>query len=113
VGQFGMEARTKEFLFSGRRDKIEIMAATIALAQKPTSMTRMISLLKLSHVTLAEYLQLMVERRLIKKHRPTKTAKKTAYVYHATEKGLLFLKKYHDALKVLYEKDYGKQESMT
>ena len=108
-----MEARTKDFLFSGRRNKIEIIAATIALAQKPTSMMHMINLLKLSHVTLAEYLQLMVERRLIKKHRPTKTAKKTAHVYRATEKGLLFLKKYHDALKVLYEKDFEKQESMT
>ena len=105
MGQFGMEARTKDFLFSGRRDKIEIMAATIALAQKPTSMTRMISLLKIRHVTLMEYLELMVERRLIKKQGQTKTAKKTASVYQATKKGLSFLKKYHDILKVLYEKD--------
>ena len=108
-----MDAIIKGFLFSGRRDKIEIIASAIALTQKPTSTTRMISHLKIRHVTLMEYLELMVERRLIKKQGQTKTAKKTASVYHATEKGLLFLKKYHDVWKVLYEKDLGKQESMT
>ena len=108
-----MDATIKDFLFSGRRDKLDIIASAIALTQKPTSTTRMISLLKIRHVTLMEYLELMVERRLIKKQRPTRTAKKTAYVYRATEKGLLFLKKYHDALKVLYEKDFEKQESVT
>ena len=106
-----MENDAKDVLSSGRRDRVEIMAAVIALTRKPQCMTNIMGHSKLSSVNAVKYIKFMVEKRLIEKKGMTKTARKTAYVYRATEKGLLFLKIYCDILRLLYGEDFMKNKN--
>ena len=106
-----MENGAKDVLSSGRRDRVEIMAAVIALTQKPQCMTNIMGHSKLSSVNAVEYLKFMIEKCLIEKKGMAKTAKKTAHVYVATGKGLLFLKIYCDILSLLYGEDFMKNKN--
>ena len=106
-----MENGAKDVLSSGRRDRVEIMAAVIALTQKPQRMTNIMGNSKLSSVNAVKYLKFMIEKRLIEKKDMTKNPKKTIHVYRATEKGLLFLKIYCDILSLLYGEDFMKNKN--
>ena len=105
-----MEAGVKDILSSGRRDRVEIIAAVIALTQKPTLKTNIMGHSKLSSGNAVKYLKFMIKIRLIERGM-AKTAKKTAYFYHATEKGLLFLKTYCDILRLVYGEDFMKNKN--
>ena len=105
-----MENGAKDVLSSGRRDRIEIIAAVIALTQKPTLMTNIMGHSKLSSGNAVKYLKFMIKIRLIERGMG-KTAKKTACFYHATEKGLLFLKTYCDILRLVYGEDFMKNKN--
>jgi len=109
--KFRMETGTKDIVNSGRRDRVEIIAAVIALTQKPKPMNQIMDQSKLPYGRSVEYLKFMIETRLIEKRVMAKTAKRTTYVYRATEKGLLFLKTYCDILRLLYGEDFMKNRN--
>jgi predicted transcriptional regulator len=88
----------KDLLSSGRRDKTEIIAAIVAVTLKPSPATRIMSSLNTNHSTCNEYLNFMVEAGLIRKVDRSKNER----VFEATDKGVIFLKKYCDILKMLY-----------
>lgn len=106
-----LEARIRDIVSSGRRDRVEIIAAVIALTQKPILMTQIMDQSKLPYGRSVEYLKFMIEKRLIEKQGMAKTAKRTIHVYRATEKGLLFLKTYCDILRLLYGEDFMKNKN--
>ena len=105
-----MDDNAKDFLSSGHRDKVEIMAAIIAIAQKSSKDTHIMNQVHLSHTMFKEYIQFMTEFRLIERHEKVEDNRKTSYVCQATEKGLRFLKIYCDLLRIMYGKNYMKRD---
>ena len=77
---------------SDRRNRLEIMAAIVALTQQPTSFTRLMNHANLSSSLLNKYLKFMTGRRLIMKLDTAGDAKKRVPVYQATKKGKRFLR---------------------
>ena len=77
---------------SGRRNRLEIISAIVALTQQPTSFTRLMNHANLSSSLLNEYLKFMTGRRLIMKLDTAGEAKKKIPVYRATKKGKKFLR---------------------
>ncbi len=99
-----MEA--KDFLSSGKRDKMEIMAAAIVMAQKPNLFSHIMNRSAISREMLKSYLEYMTRKRLIENDAVVRKGNKSLLVYRATEKGLLFLKTYCDMLRLLYGEDF-------
>ncbi len=96
-----MKSNAKDLLCSGRRDLLEMVAATIAVAQKPKMVKNMMRDLNLNHEKLTEYLEFLTNRHLIER-----SAKNTAILYQATRKGRRFLEIYCDILRLLYGEDF-------
>jgi predicted transcriptional regulator len=104
-----MQVTAKDTLSSGRRDKLEIMAAIVALTREPAYIWQISRRGNFSHPQLKLYLTFMNERGLIEKRKITKTSNKTTHVCVATEKGFDLLKIYCDSLRLLYREDYLKR----
>ncbi len=105
-----MEDHRKPEFKSSKRDRLEIVSAIIAIAQHPSSTTRLTSQANLSYSLLKEYLKFMIGRHLIEEHETTKDSKKTI-VYQATEKGNRFLGIYCDGLILLHGEDFLQNKS--
>jgi predicted transcriptional regulator len=101
-----MDSSVKDILNSGRRDKIEIMAAIVAMTQKPSNITRIMGQVNLNYPLLKKYMKLMLRLRLIERFKAAKKANKTEQVFQATEKGSTFLKIYCDILRIVYGEDF-------
>lgn len=100
-----MESNAKDLLTAGRRDKMEIMAAIIALTQKPSNITRIMGQVHLSYSMLRKYLKLVLRHNLMEKFKVAE-AMKSEQVFQATEKGLAFLKVYCHILRIIYGEDF-------
>ncbi len=96
----------KDILNSGRRDKIEIRAAIVALTLKPFKAWQISRQMHLNQQQTKQHVIFMINKNLIEKRRADTRSKKTIYEYYATEKGHQFLKKYCDNLRLLYGEDY-------
>jgi predicted transcriptional regulator len=105
-----VEDHRKPEFKSRKRDRLEIVSAIIAIAQHPSSTTRLTSQANLSYSLLKEYLKFMIGRHLIEEHETTKDSKKTI-VYQATEKGNRFLGIYCDGLILLHGEDFLQNKS--
>lgn len=93
----------QKFVFrSGKRDRLEIVSAIIAVTQQPSSFTRMMGSANLSYSLLKEYLGFMIGRHLIEKRDMARGTKKRTPVYKATEKGNRFLELYCESLILLH-----------
>ncbi len=92
-------------LSSGKRGKIEILASIIAVALKPSNISRIVRYTNTNNSTISDYLKFMIEKRLIKKQRIAR-AGKNVRVFVATKKGISFLKTYCDILKLLYGENF-------
>lgn len=87
-----MASNVKDILHSGKRDKLEIIAAIVAMTQKPSKITRIISQVNLNYPLLRKYIKLMLRLRLIETRKETKKAIGKEQVFQATERGLVFLR---------------------
>ena len=105
-----MNSKMKDVLYSGRRDKMEIIAAISALTQKPSQITRIMIQMHISYTMLKRYLKLMLRLGLIEEIEAIR-AKKKCQVFQSTDKGLVFLKRYCDILRLLYGDDFLKNDS--
>ncbi len=86
---------------SSKRDRLEIVSAIIAIAQQPSTTTRLTCQANLSYSLLKEYLKFMIGRRLVEEREVAKGSKKKM-VYQATEKGNKFLGIYCEGLVLLH-----------
>ena len=100
-----MDSNVKDLLTYGQRDKTEIVAAIIAMTQKPSNITRIMGQVNLSHTILRKYLKFMLRRSLMEKFKVAE-ATKSGQVFQATKKGLAFLKVYCDILRIIYGEDF-------
>ena len=96
----------KDFLNSGKRDRVEIIAAIVALTQKASTITNIMNEMSLSYQLTRKYIELMIKKRFIKK---TATGKRT--IYERTEKGCNFFNIYCEMLRLLYGKDFLKNKN--
>lgn len=103
-----MDYSAENIMNSGRRDKVEIMAAIVAMTQKPAKITHIMNRVNLGHGVLKDYLELMIGIRMIEKQSPTEGLRKVSYICQATDKGLRFLKVYCELLRLMYGKDFSK-----
>ncbi len=97
-----MEVSFKDLLCSGRRGRLEMIAATVALSQKPAGVKQLMRHLSLNNRALLKHLEFMITRRLIKETETKKTAEKTAPTYQAKKRVRRFLRTYCDILRLLY-----------
>jgi predicted transcriptional regulator len=95
----------RDILHSGRRDRTEIIAAIVALAQKPAKVSSIMDKVNLSYSIVKDYVRFMIELRLIQEQINGK-ARGRVHVYEATEKGLAFLRLYCELLRLMYGKDF-------
>ncbi len=86
---------------SSKRDRLEIVSAIIAIAQQPSTTTRLTCQANLSYSLLKEYLRFMIGRHLVEEREEAKGSKKKM-VYQATEKGNKFLGIYCEGLVLLH-----------
>lgn len=101
-----MGNRVEDLLCSGRRDRVEIIAAIVAMTREPSKITRIMYQVHLSYPALKEYMKIMIRFRLIERHNEAEDAEKISGVWQATEKGLNFLKIYCELLRLMYGEDY-------
>lgn len=106
-----MDSTVKDMLNSGKRDKMEIIAAIVAITQKPAKITRIMGQVNLSYPLLKKYMKLMLRLRLIERRKVVKKARETGQVFQATEKGLTFLEIYCDILRLIYGEDFLQNDS--
>jgi predicted transcriptional regulator len=106
-----MDNSAKDVLTSGRRDKLEIIAAIAAMTQNPSKITRIMSQINLSYPLLKETLKHMLRLRLIETSKVTEKGIEKGQVFQATEKGLTFLKTYCDLLRIIYGEDFLKRHN--
>ncbi len=93
----------RQFRFrSGKRDRLEIVSAIIAVTQQPSTVTHLIGYANLSYSILKEYLRFMISKRLIEKRDLPRGDKRTISAYEATEKGNRFLELYCESLILLH-----------
>ena len=95
-----MKGSETDLLNSGKRDKVEIMAAIISLTEEISTKTSIMNRVNLSHKQLTRYLKIMAAKQLIK---TSKIKGKT--LYQQTEKGRKFFNIYCEMLKILYGND--------
>jgi predicted transcriptional regulator len=105
-----MAKNEKDVLNSGRRSKMEIMAAIVAVTQNPSNITRIMGQTNLSYSALIKYMNFMIKMRLIAKNDNTGD-EATVKIYGATEKGINFLKKYCEILRLLYGEEFLKNHT--
>ena len=106
-----MEDHRESAFKSSKRDRLEIVSAIIAIAQQPSSTTRLTSQANLSYSLLKEYLKFMIGRHLIAEREIAKDSKKKTIVYQATEKGNRFLGIYCDGLILLHGEGFLQNNS--
>ena len=87
---------------TGKRDRLEIVAAIIAAAYQPSTFTRLMSQANLSYSLLKEYLTFMIGKGLVAEQDTARGTKKTVFVYQATKKGNKFLELYCENLVLLH-----------
>jgi predicted transcriptional regulator len=92
----------KDYYRITRRDRFEIMSAIIAVAQWPSSLTRIMNNANLSYLFSKKYLRLMINKHLIEKSQIQKSMKKRVTVFQSTEKGNKFLELYCKQLIILH-----------
>jgi predicted transcriptional regulator len=92
-------------LSSGKRGKMEMLASIVAVALKPSNISRIMRFTNTNNSTISDYLKFMIEKRLIKKQSIAR-AGKNVRAFVATKKGIKFLKTYCDILKLLYGKNF-------
>ena len=97
-----MDNSAKDVLTSGRRDRVEIIAAIAAITQTPSKITRIMSQVNLSYPLLKKALKHMLKLRLIETRMVTEEGIDKGQVFQATEKGLTYLKTYCDLLRIIY-----------
>jgi predicted transcriptional regulator len=102
----GMDNNVKDILTSGRRDKMEIIAAIIAMTQKPSNLTRIMGQVGLNHPLVKEYLRFMLRLRSVERCKVVNKGRATRQVFQATEKGFTFLKTYCNILRIIYGEDF-------
>lgn len=100
--EFRVEDYRRSDFRSGKRDRLEIVSAIIAITQHPSSLTRMMGYANLNYSSLTEYLRFMLGRHLIEKRDIVRGTKKSAQIYQATEKGNKFLELYCEGLVLLH-----------
>ncbi len=69
-----MASKEEDILHSGKRDRMEIMAAIIAMTQEPSKITRIMDQTNLNHPLQKKYIRLMLRLRLIEKCEEAKKA---------------------------------------
>jgi len=111
VVRLRMDSRVKDMLSSGRRDKTEIMAAIVAMTQKPANITKIMGQVYLNYSMLEKYMELMLRLRLIERFKVGKEANETRQVFQATEKGFTFLRIYCDLLRIVYGEDFLQKQN--
>ena len=104
--EFLVEDRQKNVFISGKRDRLEIVSAIIAITQQPSSISRIIGNANLNYSLLKEYLRFMISKRLIEKREVARGTKKKLTVYRTTEKGNRFLELYCESLILLHGEDF-------
>jgi predicted transcriptional regulator len=103
-----MASKVEDILHSGKRDRMEIMAAIIAMTQKPSNTARIMGQTNLNHSLQKKYIRLMLRIRLIENCKESKKACEKGQVFQATEKGLVFFRTYCELLRIVYDKDFLK-----
>jgi predicted transcriptional regulator len=93
--------RKKNVLDTGKRGKLEIIAAVLAVALEPSTLSRIVRRTNTNNSIIRDKLKFMAKTGFIKKQSVTKSLKKVR-VFEATEKGIIFLRTYCDLLKMLY-----------
>ena len=101
-----MQDCRKDYFKITRRDRFEIISAIIAVTQRPSSLTSIITYAKLSYSLSREYLRLMINTHLIEKSEILKGMEKRMTVFQSTEKGNRFLKLYCEMLIMLHGKRF-------
>lgn len=101
--EFMVGNKKKDLLSSGRRDKTEIIAAIVAVTLKPSPFTRIMSSVNTNHSSCRAYLDFMIEAGFIRK---SAESEDELIIFGATAKGVIFLKKYCDILKMLYGSEF-------
>ena len=104
-----MNDNVRDILNSGKRDKMEIIAAIVAMTQKPSKITILMDKMNLSHPMLKKYMKLMLKLRLIESLEVVTKANEKGQVFQSTEKGLIFLTTYCDILRIVYGEDFLQQ----
>jgi predicted transcriptional regulator len=102
-----IEQQENDILRSGKRDKLELTAAIVAVALKPSTSTRIVQHTKTNNSTIKGYLKFMIEKHLLTKKSIAKASRKIRF-FEATERGITFLKTYCDILKLLYGENFIK-----
>jgi predicted transcriptional regulator len=92
----------KDYFKITRRDRFEIISAIIAVTQRPSSLTSIMTYANLSYSLSREYLRLMINMHLIEKSEILKDMEKRMTVFQSTEKGDRFLKLYCEMLIMLH-----------
>jgi predicted transcriptional regulator len=96
----------RDILHSGRRDRSEIIAAIVALAQKPAKVSSIMDKVSLSYSIVKDYVRFVIELKLIQEQQINGKTMGKVHVYEATEKGLVFLRLYCELLRLMYGKDF-------
>lgn len=100
-----------DLLDSGRRDKMEIIAAIVATTQNPSLITRVLGQANLSYPLLKKYVKFMLSRRLIERRKIGTNPSARRLVFQATKKGFTFLETYCDILRIIYGEDFLKKDN--
>ncbi len=103
--------RGKTSFTSGKRDRLEIVSAIIAITQQASSISRIIGHANLNYSTLKDYVKFMIGRHLIEERKISSGAKKGLAVYKATEKGTKFLELYCEGLILLHGENFLQENS--
>ena len=92
----------RERFRSGKRDRMEIVSAIIAIAQRPTRLTRIMGRANLSYSVLKDYLAFLIGRHLVEKCDAEEMTEIRSPFYQATEKGNMFLELYCEQLILIH-----------
>ena len=95
-----------DLLSSGKRDKVELLAAIIAMTRKPSNFTRIMDNVGLSYQLMKKYLKLMHEHDLIKTIKVMEKDQNNRHFFQATEKGNELLDAYCQILRIVYGEDF-------
>ena len=90
---------------------MEIMAAIVAVTQKPEKITPILDQVNLSYKVLRKYVKSMLSLRLIEMRKVEKKDAENWQVFQATKKGLAFLKVYCDILRIIYGEDFLQKDN--
>ena len=100
-----MKDPAKDFLGSGKRGKMEMIAVIVAVAMKTSTLSRIKRHTNLNGYTTSRCLKFMIEKRLINKQHIAMEGKKMR-VFESTAKGITFLKTYCSILTLIYGENF-------